>query len=171
MNTTYVVGGGLAGLAAAVALAEAGRKVVLIEGAPQAGGRCRSYFDATLGTTIDNGNHLVLSGNTSVQQYLRSVGATNALAGPDKAVFDFVDVRDDRRWTLRPNDSLMAWWIFAEGRRVPGTAPPDYLDLAKIMLADGNKTIGDVAKTSGPLWERLLHPFLLAVLNTDPRTS
>ena len=168
MNTAYVVGAGLAGLAAAVALAEKGRKVVLVEGAPQAGGRCRSYFDATLGLTIDNGNHLVLSGNTSVQSYLKTIGATNALAGPERAVFDFVDVHYDQRWTLRPNDSILAWWIFDQTRRVPGTKPQDYLDLAKIMFADGDQKISDVAKTFGPLWERLLHPFLLAVLNTEP---
>jgi len=169
MNTAYVVGGGLAGLAAAVELAQKGRKVVLIEGAPQAGGRCRSYFDATLGLTIDNGNHLVLSGNTSVQSYLKTIGATNALAGPDRAVFEFMDVRSELRWTLRPNDSILAWWILDATRRVPGTQPQDYLDLAKIMFADGDKTIADVAKTSGPLWDRLLHPFLLAVLNTEPK--
>ncbi len=122
MSTAYIVGGGLAGLSAAVALAQKGRKVVLIEGAPQAGGRCRSYFDATLGTVIDNGNHLVLSGNHSVQTYLAAIGATDALAGPDRAVFDFVDVRSELRWTLRPNDSLLAWWIFDATRRVPGTA-------------------------------------------------
>jgi squalene-associated FAD-dependent desaturase len=171
MNTAYVVGAGLAGLAAAVALAEKGRKVVLIEGAPQAGGRCRSYFDATLGLTIDNGNHLVLSGNTSVQRYLKTIGATHALAGPDRAVFDFVDVRTDQRWTLRPNDSVLAWWIFDRSRRVPGTTPKDYLELAKIMFAGGDRKIADVARTSGPLWDRLLHPFLLAVLNTEPKTA
>jgi hydroxysqualene dehydroxylase len=171
MNTAYVVGGGLAGLAAAVALAEQRRKVVLIEGAPQAGGRCRSYFDATLGTTIDNGNHLVLSGNTSVQRYLKSIGASDALAGPERAVFDFCDVRDDRRWTLRPNDSMLAWWIFDPNRRVPGTAAPDYLDLVRILGTSDDKTIQERIACRGHLWERLLHPFLLAVLNTDPKTS
>ncbi len=171
MNTAYVVGAGLAGLAAAVALAEQGRKVALLEGAPQAGGRCRSYFDPQLGLTIDNGNHLVLSGNTAVQSYLKSIGASDALAGPDRAVFDFVDVREDRRWTLRPNDSMLAWWIFAEGRRVPGTAPQDYLDLARILVSDGDATIGDRISCRGHLWDRLLQPFLLAVLNTDPKTA
>jgi uncharacterized protein with NAD-binding domain and iron-sulfur cluster len=56
----HVVGAGLAGLSAAVALAEKGAAVTLYEAAPQAGGRCRSYFDPTLGQIIDNGNHLVL---------------------------------------------------------------------------------------------------------------
>ncbi len=171
MSTVYVVGGGLAGLAAAVALAEQGRKVTLIEGAPQAGGRCRSYFDPVLGAVIDNGNHLVLSGNHSVQTYLATIGATDALAGPDRAVFDFVDVRDDKRWTIRPNSSALAWWIFARDRRVPDTAPPDYLALVKLLLAGGDKRIEDVIACDGPLWERLLQPFLLAVLNSDPKTS
>ena len=60
----HIVGAGLAGLAAAVALADRGRRVVLHEGARQAGGRCRSYHDATLDMVIDNGNHLLLSGKS-----------------------------------------------------------------------------------------------------------
>ena len=171
MSTAFIVGGGLAGLAAAVALAEQGRKVTLIEGAPQAGGRCRSYFDPVLGSVIDNGNHLVLSGNHSVQAYLAAIGATDALAGPDRALFDFVDVRDDKRWTIRPNDSALAWWIFAKDRRVPDTVPQDYLALVKLLLAGGDRRIEEVIACEGPLWERLLQPFLLAVLNTEPRTS
>jgi hydroxysqualene dehydroxylase len=171
MSTAYIVGGGLAGLSAAVALAGKGRKVVLMEGAPQAGGRCRSYFDATLGCTIDNGNHLVLSGNTSVKSYLASIGASDALAGPARALFDFADVRDDRRWKLRPNDGLLAWWIFSQSRRVPGTGPADYIALVKLLFAPSDAPIEDVISCEGPLWERLLHPFLLAVLNSEPRTA
>ena len=67
-------------MSAAVALAEKGTRVVLFEAAGQAGGRCRSYFDATLGAVIDNGNHLVLSGNRAVQSYLRAIGAEDALS-------------------------------------------------------------------------------------------
>ena len=59
----HVVGAGLSGLAAAVQLQRRGARVVLHEAAPHAGGRCRSYFDPKLNATIDNGNHLVLSGN------------------------------------------------------------------------------------------------------------
>jgi squalene-associated FAD-dependent desaturase len=171
MSTAYIVGGGLAGLAAAVALADKGRRVVLIEGAPQAGGRCRSYFDATLGLTIDNGNHLVLSGNTSVQKYLATIGASDALVGPQHAVLDFIDVRDDLRWTLRPNDGLLAWWIFVADRRVPGTGPVEYIDLLRLISAGATDTVEDRIRCSGALWKRLLEPFLLAVLNTEPKTA
>ena len=68
--TVHIVGAGLSGLAAAVALAEAKIPVVLYEAAAQAGGRCRSYYDRELGRVIDNGNHLVLSGNEAVMRYL-----------------------------------------------------------------------------------------------------
>ncbi len=75
MGTVHVVGAGLAGLSAAVALAESGVRVVLHEAAKQAGGRCRSYYDPALGLTIDNGNHLLLSGNADALGFLRTIGA------------------------------------------------------------------------------------------------
>ncbi|HEY2884855.1 MAG TPA: hydroxysqualene dehydroxylase HpnE [Rhizomicrobium sp.] len=171
MSTAYVVGAGLAGLSAAVALAEKGVTVELIEGAPQAGGRCRSYFDPVLEQVIDNGNHLVLSGNHDVHTYLRSIGAETALAGPSRAEFDFADVRSGERWKIQPNESAIAWWLFRATRRVPGTRPHDYLALLRLMLAAPGRRIGDVIACKGALWERLLEPFLLAVLNTEPKIA
>src|SRR6185295_4806042 len=61
-RTVHIIGAGLAGLAAAVKLASTPSKVVVHEATAYPGGRCRSYFDRSIGMTIDNGNHLVLSG-------------------------------------------------------------------------------------------------------------
>ena len=171
MNTVYVVGGGLAGLSAAVLLAEKGAHVELIEGAPQAGGRCRSYFDPVLEQVIDNGNHLVLSGNQGVRAYLRTIGAEASLAGPGRAEFDFADVRNGAHWKIRPNEGALAWWLFSSSRRVPDTAPSDYIALARLTMVGSEKRIGEVIACSGALWDRLLRPFLLAVLNTEPERA
>ena len=62
-GTVHIIGAGLAGLSAAVRLTSRGRNVVVHEATAFAGGRCRSYHDASVGMTIDNGNHLLLSGN------------------------------------------------------------------------------------------------------------
>src|SRR5271165_6383018 len=103
----HVVGAGLAGLAAAVALAGNGRSAVLYESAPHAGGRCRSYFDAELGCRIDNGNHLLLAGNRAALDYLERIGALGSLEGPPEAVFPFVDAATGERWTVRPNPGTL----------------------------------------------------------------
>ncbi|RYD83334.1 MAG: hypothetical protein EOP61_41380, partial [Sphingomonadales bacterium] len=132
MKRAHVIGAGLAGLSASIALVEAGYAVSLSEGAPQAGGRCRSYHDPQLGLTIDNGNHLVLSGNRAVRRYLATIGAGDRLAGPDEARFAFVDLDREEMWVLRPNGGAIPWWIFADGRRVPGTGAKDYLDLLRL---------------------------------------
>ena len=171
MSRVYVVGGGLAGLSAAVHLAEHGSNVELIEGAPQAGGRCRSYFDPALEQVIDNGNHLVLSGNHAVKTYLRSIGAEASLAGPDRTEFDFADLASGKHWRIRPNESALAWWIFSPSRRVPGTGPTDYLQLLRLLVAPLSKRIDHVIACQGALWERLLRPFLLAALNTEPQRA
>ncbi|HUZ12200.1 MAG TPA: hydroxysqualene dehydroxylase HpnE [Caulobacteraceae bacterium] len=164
----YVVGAGLSGLAAAVRLAGRGVAVELIETAAKAGGRCRSYFDSGLGMTIDNGNHLVLTGNRATFGYLRAIGAEHRLAGPKEAVFDFCDVRDGRRWTVRPNRGPIAWWTLSSRRRVPGTKARDHLALLALLGPQGRRRLGEAIACEGPLWERLIEPLMLAALNIEP---
>ena len=81
MATIHIVGAGIAGLSAAVSLAHVGHRILLYESSTHAGGRCRSYHDTTLDCMIDNGNHLLLSGNTAVMDYLRIIGAENSWSG------------------------------------------------------------------------------------------
>ncbi len=171
MKKVYVVGAGLAGLSAATVLAARGVSVAVLEAAPQAGGRCRSYFDPAMGGVIDNGNHLVLSGNRAVHDYLARIGARDALAGPPRAEFDFVDLRDGARWRLAPNEGRLPYWVARENRRVPGTVAADYARYAPLLWADTKTRIGDVVSARGPLWEKLMQPFLLAALNTAPEIS
>lgn len=165
-----VAGAGLAGLAAAVALREAGLAVSLSDSAAQAGGRCRSYHDPQLGLTIDNGNHLVLAGNGAVADFRRTVGAREPLAGPDHADFAFVDLGGAERWTVRLNDGRLPWWVLSKARRVPGTQTSEYLALGKLLRA-GSVPIGSVIPAHGPLWERFVDPVMLAVLNTPVADS
>lgn len=168
MPTTHIIGAGLAGLSAATSLAAAGRAVTLHEAAPQCGGRARSYFDAQIGLTIDNGNHLVLSGNRAVMDYLGRIGATNRLAGPAEALFPWIDLASGARWTVHPSAGRIPWWLLQPSRRVPGTRPADYLALARLLRARPDQSVADVIPPHGVLWDRLLAPFLVSALNTPP---
>jgi len=167
-RTVHVIGAGLAGLSAAVRLAQAGETVVVHEAAGQAGGRCRSYRDPALDMEIDNGNHLLLSANHAALGFLRAIGAADGLIGPPHADFPFVDLGSGARWTLRINDGRIPWWIFDAKRRVPGTTARDYLALARMLWPPRDAAIGDLVACRGPLYDRLLGPLLLAALNTAP---
>ena len=164
-GAVHVIGAGLAGLSAAVELAAAGRPVFVHEASPQAGGRCRSYFDAVLDMEIDNGNHLVLSGNRATLAYAARIGAKDKLVGPGSATFPFIDVASGRRWTLRANEGPIPYWMFMPSRRVPDTRLPEYLELAKLIGAGTGVSIADALRCRGPLWDRLVEPFLVAALN------
>jgi hydroxysqualene dehydroxylase len=167
-GTVHVIGAGLAGLAAAVSLAAAGASVALHEAAGQAGGRCRSYYEPALGLEIDNGNHLVLSGNHATMRYLDLIGAKSQLGGPAEASFPFFDLMTRERWTLRPNAGPVPWWVFSPKRRVPGTHALDYFALGRLLLAKEGAAISQAMSCSGPLYERLWRPLLLAALNIEP---
>jgi hydroxysqualene dehydroxylase len=167
-RTVHIIGAGLAGLSAAVRLIGQGERVHVYEATAQAGGRCRSYHDLTIGMTIDNGNHLLLSGNRAALSYLDAIGARHLLIGPGKADMPFVDLKTNERWTLRANDGLLPWWIFRAGRRVPGTSALSYLTLLNLLRASPDAKVGDVMTCEGPLYDRLVGPFLLAALNVEP---
>jgi hydroxysqualene dehydroxylase len=141
---------------------------VVHEATAFAGGRCRSYRDASIGMTIDNGNHLLLSGNRAALGYLRDIGSEHRLIGPTSAEFPFVDLASRARWRLRINDGRLPLWIFASSRRVPGTGAFDYLPLARLLWPRPGKAVGEVIACEGLLYSRLIEPLLLAALNIDP---
>ena len=167
-KTVHIIGAGISGLAAAVRLANAGHKVHVHEATQQAGGRCRSYFDAATDLTIDNGNHLLLSGNRHALAYAKSIGTEAGLVGPKSAQFPFVDIRTGQRWLLDLGDGRLPLWLFDESRRVPNTGVRDYLGLMPLVWAKQGTKVGDAIRCEGTLYERLVQPLLLAALNVDP---
>lgn len=167
----HVVGAGLAGLAAAVRLADAGVAVTLYESAQHAGGRCRSYFDATLGCRIDNGNHLLMQGNGAAMAYLAAIGAGDTLTGPAEAAYPFLDLATGERWVLRPGRGRLPWWLFDRGRRVPGTSLRDYLAAARLALAQPADTVAAVLDPQSVMYRRFWRPLTVAALNTRAREA
>jgi len=69
-----IVGGGLAGLAAAVALTERGFPCLLLESRPRLGGRASSFLDPTTGTEIDNCQHVTLGCCTNFRDFCQITG-------------------------------------------------------------------------------------------------
>jgi hydroxysqualene dehydroxylase len=109
-----------------------------------------------------------LSGNWAALDYLDRIGSRARLQGPSSPAFDFADLESGDRWRLHPNDGRIPWWLLDRRRRVPGTALHEYLAPLKTLWTTGTASLGDVMTCSGPLYERLWKPVLLAGLNTDP---
>jgi squalene-associated FAD-dependent desaturase len=161
----------MAGLACAVRLTANGIPVSLWEGAGQAGGRCRSFHDAILDRHIDNGNHLLLSGNRAVGDFLATIGAPDVLAGPERASFPFLDLTTGERWTVTPSAGLIPWWVFSRRTRIPGTAIGEYLAGIRLARAKPGDTIAGLFDTGSPLFKRFWGPLTIAALNTDPKEA
>jgi squalene-associated FAD-dependent desaturase len=75
-----VVGGGLAGLTAALRLARAGVRTTLLERRPFLGGRAYSFTDGPSGDVIDNGPHAFMGAYTALRGLAAEIGAADAIA-------------------------------------------------------------------------------------------
>jgi hydroxysqualene dehydroxylase len=170
-RTVHIIGAGIAGLAAAVSLAARGVATVVHEATDQAGGRCRSYDDAASGMRIDNGTHILLSGNTAALGFLARIGAVALVAGAPKARFPFIDLVTKQRWTLDLGGGRWPLWLFDPQRRAPNTRTGDYVALARLMWPAPDRPLDQLISCSGPAYEQVMRPLLLAALNTDPSTA
>ena len=86
-KTITVVGGGLAGIAAACALADAGHRVHLLERRPYLGGRASSYEHPGTGEVIDNCQHVLIGRCTSLLDLYRRLGVLDSIRWYDQFTF------------------------------------------------------------------------------------
>ncbi len=77
-SEVVVLGGGIAGIATALALLDAGRRVTLIEARHFLGGRAFSFTDAATGQSVDNGQHVIVGCCSHFIQFLERLGVRDA---------------------------------------------------------------------------------------------
>jgi zeta-carotene desaturase len=121
-----VVGGGVAGLAAATALAEAGRRVLVLEARGQLGGRATAFADRETGELVDNGQHVLFGCYRETFRLLRRIGAEGNVRMQSSLEVPYLD-ESGRRSVLRcpslPSPlhlvaGIFAWDALAWGDRL-----------------------------------------------------
>ena len=168
MGRIWVIGAGLAGLVAAERLSAAGHAVEMLEASPKAGGRCRSYRDTRLDRVIDNGNHLILSGNRAVLDWAERIGGSDRLS-TGAAAFPFLDLVTGAQWTIRPGPGPLG--ALRRAARPPGiSALALGRDTARLLAAGRTASVAEVV-ARGPALSGFWDPMTRAVLNEPPETG
>ncbi len=85
--TVAIAGGGLAGLAAACALADSGFRVTLFERRPYLGGRASSYEHPGTGEVVDNCQHVLFRVCTNLVEFYRRIGVEDKIRWFDEMTF------------------------------------------------------------------------------------
>ncbi len=118
-----VVGGGLAGLAAAAALAESRCRVTLLEARRRCGGRAASYEDPVGGGLVDACQHVAMGCCTNFLDLCRRAGLDDALR------------RDRTLWFIGPDGD--------RSRCTPSRVLPAPLHLAPLLLGMRHFSVGE----------------------------
>ena len=98
MNTpdVVVIGAGVAGLRAAVHLADRGARVTVLEAKAVLGGRATAFTDPQTGERVDNGQHVMLGCYRETFSFLRQIGTEDRVRVQPSLEVDFVDRRGAR---------------------------------------------------------------------------
>lgn len=167
MGTVHIVGAGMAGLSCAVDCVKAGKSVAIYEASPQAGGRCRSFMDESMGCMIDNGTHMLLGSNEATKLYLKNIGSRELVSETIPAKFPFLNPKTGTLWKIKPGSPYFPFWLMNPRRRVPGTNPISYLKGLRLARARTDETVEHVIGREDPLYETFWQPICRAALNTD----
>jgi squalene-associated FAD-dependent desaturase len=125
-----VIGGGLAGLAAGVALAESGYRVRLFEQRPFLGGRATSYVLPD-GEHVDNCQHVTLGCCTNLDDFYRRVGSANKIKFFDRLLF--LDPQG-RRGEMRAGFLPAPFHMIGSFAKFAPLALDDKFSIARAML-------------------------------------
>jgi squalene-associated FAD-dependent desaturase len=141
LKNVIVIGGGLAGLAAGVALAESGWRVRLFEQRPFLGGRATSYLLPN-GEHVDNCQHVTLGCCTNLDDFYRRVGAADKIKFFDRLMF--VDPQG-RRGAMQAGLLPAPFHMTGAFARFAPLTCKDKLSIAWAML--------NILQTNGRTWD------------------
>ncbi|HEY6400167.1 MAG TPA: hydroxysqualene dehydroxylase HpnE [Blastocatellia bacterium] len=183
-----IIGGGFAGLAAAVDLAEAGKRVLLLERRSFLGGRAYSFTDKTTGDTIDNGQHLMMGCYHRTLGFLEKIGSLDKLKFQTDPRVDFLQEGSDgevarasfkcpplpaplhllgglaRLKTIGWGDRLRALGVGLAVRQAAHMLGGDRNKLAEITVREWLDSLGQSERIQRRFWR----PMALATLNEPP---
>jgi 15-cis-phytoene desaturase len=127
-----VIGGGLAGLACGVALADKGLKVTVLEAAAGLGGRASSWRDPDTGDVVDIGPHIFHSEYHNMLAFLERLGTSRLITWQPGKVITIASKPDAvalKHAHLPPPLSLMPSLF-----KAPGLGVGDYLSMARTAM-------------------------------------
>jgi len=179
-----VVGGGVAGLSAASALAGAGARVLVVEARPALGGRASSYRDPATGEIVDNGQHIFLGCYRESFVFLDRIGAAAAVRLQPSLEVPYVDLDGVRTTLSCPNlpapfhllAGLMEWDALPWADRLSALRMGPVVRLAQQQLRGRTDRIAASPEETVEAWlvrngqrsrirEMLWDPLALAALN------
>jgi squalene-associated FAD-dependent desaturase len=182
-----VVGGGFAGLSAAVRLARRGARVLVVEARSRLGGRATTFQDRETGDLVDNGQHVLLGCYTETFSFLDDIGAADNVSLQSQLAVTMID-RSGRKSRLEcptlPSPfhllaGVLDWPALPWRDRLSVLRMRTPLRLARRELSGSGRRIaaspgetvenwlirnGQTARLREMLWE----PLALAALNQRP---
>lgn len=179
-----VIGGGFAGLSAAIRLIDRGIRVTVLEAKNSLGGRARSFVDPASGETVDNGQHLFLSGYRETLGFLRRLGTARHLLFQDRLKVDFLEP-GGQRFTLDCPKLPAPWHLWVGMARMRGLSIGDkarFQQVLSVVRGGGGgegSHLGSLDHQTVEEWltrmdqsERVRklfwNPLVVATLNEDP---
>jgi squalene-associated FAD-dependent desaturase len=173
-QSVTVIGGGLAGLSAACALADSGYHVRLLERRPYVGGRASSYEHPGTGEVIDNCQHVLIGRCTNLIDLYRRLDALDAIRWYDH--FTFIEP-GGRRTLLKPSFLPAPLHTSLSFLGAHAFSFVDKLAIARGMSAfftgipeDSEENFADWLRRHGQTpraIQRFWHPVLVSALNED----
>ncbi len=181
-----IIGGGFAGLAAAVDLVSRGHHVTVIERRGHLGGRAYSYKDPVTGSVIDNGQHILMGCYRDTLNFLDTIGTRDKVAFQKNLGVDFAmpnggrgEIHRFQAWPLPNPLHLLSGFATFSGFSFKDKIASLKIKRGLLDSGDGGKdldrmTVSEWLNSLGQtprLQERFWDPLTFAALNDRPQLS